>query len=58
MWHRSARAWLAAQAIELPKPGMKWQPMYRKPHRNNKTISIRRFISLAKEKNYESIQHP
>jgi hypothetical protein len=58
MWHRSARALLAAQAIKLPKPETKWRPMHRRPHRNNKTISIRRFISLAKEKNYESIQHP
>ncbi len=41
MWHRSARALLAAQAIELPKPGTKWRPLHQKPHQNNKTISIR-----------------
>jgi len=31
-------------------PGTKWRPLHRKPHQDNRTITIRRFISLAQEK--------
>jgi hypothetical protein len=34
----------------FPAPGTKWQPLHRTPHQNNKPISIRRAIALAKEK--------
>jgi hypothetical protein len=43
------------ETLPFPAPGSKWRPLHRTPHGNNKTISIRRFISLAKEKKHESI---
>jgi hypothetical protein len=50
MWHKTASAKRSEVAPLFPKAGTKWRPMHRKPHQNNQTISIRRFISLAKEK--------
>jgi len=54
IWHKTANA-TPLEPPALPKPGDRWRPLHRTPHQNNKTITIQRFISLAKEKNHESI---
>jgi hypothetical protein len=34
----------------IPMPGTKWSPLHKRPHQNNKPITIRRFIALHEEK--------
>ena len=48
-WHKPANA-MPAEPPELPKPGDRWRPLHKRPHQNNKTITIRRFIALHEEK--------
>jgi hypothetical protein len=31
-------------------PGTRWSPLHKRPHQNNKSITIRRFIALHEEK--------
>jgi len=33
------------EPASLPKPGDRWAALHRRPHQNNKTITIRRFIA-------------
>jgi hypothetical protein len=47
----AALAALNAERDPFPKPGTKWRPLHKKPHQSNQPISIRRFISLAKQEN-------
>ncbi len=55
--HKVASA-LLSETPSLPPQGKRLQPIHQRQRFAAATKSIRRFISLAKEKKYESIQYP